>query len=171
LLLVISQWHISQLQKVISITTEQNYLYLLQLLTLLELRYLSLRYKKHIKFRPYFAEKSLVPYLLYARQFKVVGIVDKVLTRLLNSISVFSKTTLSIKDLYARLSINHTQHKTLIWIHSLSGVIILSIIKLSVTFYNCCGECHYVKCHCAFWTSVRKANNKASNYHAKFPSH
>jgi hypothetical protein len=49
----------------------------------------------------------------------IVGIVDKVLPRLLNgdmtlSISAFSKITLSIKDLYARLSINHTQHKTLI---------------------------------------------------------
>ncbi len=97
------------------------------------------------KFRPYFTEKSLVP-LQDSWKRLSIAIVDKVLPRLLDgdmtlsiltfSIMTFSIMTLSIKDLHARLSIYNTQHKTLIWRHFASGAIILSIIKLSGTFYN-----------------------------------
>ncbi len=49
---VISQQHMSQLQKVVSFLYWTFFLYLLQLPTFLELRYVSLRYDKRQKFVP-----------------------------------------------------------------------------------------------------------------------
>ncbi len=49
-MLVVSQRHVSQLQKDVSFTTEQNVFYLLQLSNFLEPRHGSLRCDKHQKF-------------------------------------------------------------------------------------------------------------------------